>query len=893
MSTNTYPSHYLESLLHDLLDQDVDAMEFQRTGPDTIRITGRIHAGDSDAEEVRRLLEDIVEDALPGWTAEVDGTFVDGELPPNFLARARSIAHFPDAIYQVRGARKAGGRYGVTLWVRHQETFLGRKRNRARKLAEAFPEAVIELRSLGSQATVKELNTLPSVHAWLRPFVADLPGFKPEHVHAYKVDTGKEGIRLFHNASVTKKHLDRLARNITRATDILVTFEHRTSRADARAAIEVALGGLSWLEGYRITFQEKQSLFIVAADTDQSRKAHLADLARRLQGDTGFRVDIQIDIQRDVMVSRLLDDFPEDGIVTAIKHIDASMFEVEAYIPFDPARERLEAWSDQMEARWGAKILFTDPFMRAPDVRYRHLRGSDAETIALRYNRPLEFPPETIAQARTAAVIDWQRELQRRTDIRKTVVLSIDPERTKDIDDALSVVETGAGDLEVGVHIADVSAFVEPGSPLDQEAVLRGFTTYLVEGEIPVIPEVLANQACSLHGNEDSLCLSVFMTLTPRAELLDFRVERTVIHNHARLNYREAQAILDGTDHPYAWQVRTLGALSQRMRQARKATGALDLSLDEDPEKPSHQLIEEFMLLANECVGRFVRERHPEGLCLYRVHPDVTETSLAALSELARHLGVGFKITNQETMQQALESLLGTPKFDIFRFHVGRVLEKATYHVDPLGHGALAKEDYAHFTSPIRRYTDLIIHRLVGDILESFAAGRPRPDTSAASAGDNQARRVEDGGETAVAGSQSERESASRPPGEPKSVALPSGYTRESLMIIADHLNHVEVRVDAASFESHRLADLQFYDGARRQFSGRILSFMRGRMAIKLDQTDLMVYVRYQDFRQNKMMPLSVNDDLTSRYYALGQEVAVRTEGVNWAAKSIDARVIG
>ena len=850
MKPDRYTLSHVEAIVRETIGDDLSGMKVEQTGPHTLRVTGHISVGDEDPEEVRMLLEDLAEEALPGWTVFVDGTFVDGELPPNFLARARTIAHAPDVIYRVQGRRTHQG-FEVTVWVRHQDLFLGKKRNRARKLFETFPDAHITLRPLGTQARVQDLNTLPAVQAWLAPFLAAVPDITPENIHAYRVDPNRAAIRVYHNADASPKALDRLARRITRDTDILVTFEHRTSRADARGAIERALSRYDWIEGYRLTFQEKQSLFVASVDTDQSRKPELAALARRLQEETGFRVEIQIDIQRDVMVARLLENFPEQGIVTAVKHIDKDTFEVEAYVPFDPARETLEAWSDEMEARWGAKILFSEPFMRAPDVRYTHIRGSDAESIALRYNRPLQFSPEALAQAEEAAHIDWDRELARRLDIRDTVVLSIDPERTKDIDDALSVVETPEGDLEVGVHIADVSTFVPPNTALDREAMLRGFTTYLVEGEIPVLPEILANQACSLHGGKDSLSLSVFMTLTPEGELRDYRIARTAIHNYARLNYRQAQAILDGEDHPYAWQVRTLGALSRRLRSARKASGALDLSLEEDPEKPSHQLIEEFMLLANECVGRFVRENHPTGLNLYRVHPDVTDTSLTALSELARHLGVGFKVTSQETMQKALEALLGTPKFDIFRYHVGRVLEKATYHVDQLGHGALAKEDYAHFTSPIRRYTDLIIHRLIGDILDW-------PQDA-----------------------------------DPATHPLPSGYTRESLILIAEHLNHMEVRVDAASFESHRLAELQFYDGARRQFTGRILSFMRGRMAIKLDQTDLMVYVRYRDFKQDKMMPISIDDELTSRYYVLGQEVTVRTEGVNWAAKSIEARVVG
>jgi len=176
---------------------------------------------------------------------------------------------------------------------------------------------------------------------------------------------------------------------------------------------------------------------------------------------------------------------------------------------------------------------------------------------------------------------------------------------------------------------------------------------------------------------------------------------------------------------------------------------------------------------------------------------------------------------------------------------VGRVLEKAIYHVDQLGHGALAKEDYAHFTSPIRRYTDLIIHRLIEDVLC-----------------------LEERGGT-------------------------SCYSREDLQVMADHLNHMEIRVDAASYESHRLKDLQHFDGARRSYEGRILSFMRGRITVKLEQTDLLVHVRYQDLQQQSLMPTSINDEFSGRYFSLGEGVTIRTDGVDWRSKSINARIVG
>lgn len=836
---------YLDELVRATLEGEVTEIQLQVVGDGDLKITGWIYCDGSDPEETRVFLEELVEAELRGWRVRLDGVFMSRELPPNLVYHARAAAHFPEAVYQVLKV-KGGTEPVYRIRVRHQDQFLGKKRNKIAKLLEAVPGLKLEVVPLGRQEACNGLNTLPKVQAWMEPFAGRVPGFSTGHIHAYKLYSDRETILIQHNSKSDTRALDRLGRYIATVTDVLVQFEYRMSRAEARTLVEEAFSRLKWVEGFHVSFQEKNANFVVTVDCEKTRAEELHALTKELSGRTGFRVDAVIDIERDVMVSRLTRGFPEHAILTWIRHIDESLYEVEAYVPFDPAREQLEAWSDSMEAQWGAKILFSDPFLRSPDYRYRNIRGADAETIAVRYNRPQGFSPETLALAESLAVIDWDKELARRTDIRATVVCSIDPERTKDIDDALSVVALPDGNFEVGVHIADVSSFVPQGSILDQEAMMRGFTTYLSVGEIPVIPPVLSDQVASLHGNKDSLCMSVFMTLTPEGGMTGFRVERTAIHNHCRFAYAGAQKILNGhdPDHPFAWQILTLGELAQAMRANRKALGALDLSLEDDPEKPSHQLIEEFMLQANECVSRFLTDNHPTGLCLFRVHPDVTDSSLTGLRELAKHLKITTHITDQKSMQKALEEVLHTPKFDIFRYHVGRILEKATYHVDQLGHGALSKDDYAHFTSPIRRYTDLIIHRLIEDALYKDQSGGK------------------------------------------------ASYEKDELLAIAEHMNAMEIRVDAASFESHRLTDLQHYDGARRTYTGRILSFMRGRMAIKLDQTDLLVNVKYRDLKAEKLMPITIMDELTDRYYTLGDEVNVRTEGVDWASKSINARVV-
>ena len=806
---------------------------------DTIDVKGQIFVGKGDPEEQREFLELLVEDSLRGYQVNLSGLFVSRGIPINTITYTLKAAQSPDDVYSIEKISDTPPK--VRVKVRHQESFLGKKRARINKLYEWLPGVEFELRPLGSQFDVSTLRTLPLLHEWLTPLLKG-SGLSPEKVHTFKPDANSQSLHLVYDADIPPRHLRKLARQLMLRTDVDISFEQKMSRTRARETVEASFRQLNYLEGFHISHQEKTGTFVVTTDTEQKNLPRLQEVCKSLSQLTQARVEVVIDVEKDIMVGRLARSFPEDGILTWIKHIDQDLYEVEALIPFDDGNTRLNAWSDDMEATWGAKIMLSDPFLRAPDFRYRQLRGDDTDTIATRFNRPKAFSPEALALAdEMAASFDIEAEARKRRDFRGTPVLSIDPDRTRDIDDALSITALDNGQFEVGIHIADVAHFVPQGSALDHEAMMRSFTTYLKEGEIPVLPFVLANGVCSLHGDTDRLALSVFVHLTPEGDLTHYTVEKTVIHNWARLGYGGAQGMLNGKDHQFAWQVRTLGALSKKMRATRKESGALDLSLEEDPEKESHQLIEEFMLLANECVGRFLREQHPEGLCLYRVHPDVSENSYTALTRLAQHLRLNMVINDQNSMQKALEKTLGTDKFDIIRYHVGRTLEKAVYHVEQLGHGALAKEDYAHFTSPIRRYTDLIIHRLIEDVLYKEQRGGA------------------------------------------------SSYDKEALRPVIDHINHMEIRVDAASFESHRLSDLQFYDGARRTFDGRIVSFMKGRMAIKLHTTDLMVSVPYRDFTARDLMPVAITDELSDKWYTLGDEVKVRTDGVDWNTKQIKA----
>jgi len=815
------------------------------------RVTGLVMS-DDDPEELLPFLEEVAEDAA-GVPVYIDAPVISPGVPDSVRDRIRRGAETPADV--VRIARGAKGRH-ATVAVRHQERFLGTKRNRLPKLNKALAESGwrVSAEPLGAEFDVGGLGTLPDVQSFLAPHLPD--GVDVDRIHSHRVVARRQELQIKVDAPGTPPLvLRRWERRVRDATDVLLKVEDRISKTRAREAVSAAFEPLPHVARFQVRWTDKPPGLLVKVDAEQTHADGLDRLCSRLRDELGVDVSYVFDTGNELMADRLARAFPEDGILTRIKHVDGSLYEVEATLPLaEPAD--LEAWSDAMEATWGVELMISPAFLRAPDLRHRDELGADRETIARRYNRPGAFTQEVETQARDAATT-WDLEAEiaagTRRDIRPTVVMSIDPRRTKDLDDALSIDPVSEGVWDVGVHIADVGAFVPQGSPLDQEALRRSFTTYLAEGEIPVLPPVLSDEVCSLHGGQDSPALSLRIRLTDAGEVLETDLAHTVIHNHFRFDYSGAQAVLNGAEHEHADRLRTLNRLAKTLRQGRKDAGALDLNLEDDAEKASHQLIEEFMLLANECVARFLKEQHPIGLCLYRTHPEVPDMSFQALGAVAEYLRCPVEVRDQASMQAAMEHFAAQDdltSFRVFRFHVGRVLEKAIYHFEQLGHGALAKLHYAHFTSPIRRYSDLIVHRLIDDAL----AWR-------------------------------------RAPGDDPVVA--SSYRPEDLYSVCEHLNAMEIRVDAGSFESHRLEDLRRYDGGGRSAHGVIVGLMRGRVAVDLGTTDLRVSVRYRSERWiDEEMPVRVDDEITGLSFRLGQEVTVKTRGVDWGRKTIDALIV-
>ncbi len=830
-------------------DGDIENLKGEPIGPGCWAGTCWLRSAEEDHREVVAFYEELAE-AETGLAVFLQATVIDPAVPSPKHLLVIKAAERPSDVVQLR----MHGPNELRVRVRHQPLNLGVKRNRLPKLAQALGALSIEVEPLGRCLDAKELDSTAALQGFLGPFFDVVEGLELEAVHHHRVDPRRQILRLLVDAPrVSPVALLRLARDIRDASDLEVDLQHRIAPRRAQEAVYQALEALGGLNGFSTSWDERMEGVVVTVDAEPSRREALDRFVAGQAEALGVKVTYLFDTQRSLVVDRIAAAFPERGILTWIRHADEQMYVVEGMIPQEDAQV-LEEWSDQLERDWGLQVVIEEPFLRAPDLRHSHRLGSDEETIALRFNRPQGFPAEVLEQTRAMVeAFDVEAILAAdpsRRDIRDLVIASIDPARTEDLDDALSIEQVEPGVYEVGVHIADVCPFVPQGSPIDLEAQKRGFTTYLLKGEIPVLPKALANEICSLHGGQDSLAMSCFIRLDAEARVLGYRLERTLMHNHHRLNYREAQRILDTPldapdAHVTAPRLHALNGLAVKLRARRKAGGSLDLNLEPDPETPSHQLIEEFMLLANECVARFLIEHHPSQLCLYRTHPHVPDVNWGPLQQVAEHLRCPVRVKDQASMQRALEALAGTPAFEVFRFHVGQLLEKATYHFEQLGHGALAKLHYAHFTSPIRRYSDLIVHRLIEDALYADERG----------------------------GS--------------------SSYTREQLIPIQDHLNAMEIRVDAASFESHKLAELRRYDRPGMQLEGRIVGLMRGRLYISLDETDLRITVPYREAKpRNDPMPVRITDRESGISFSLGQRVQARGMGVDWMRKSIKARVV-
>ena len=363
---------------------------------------------------------------------------------------------------------------------------------------------------------------------------------------------------------------------------------------------------------------------------------------------------------------------------------------------------------------------------------------TEMNAILAEFGLPYKYP-EAVEEAASKLPTDiTSEEIATREDFRDVITFTIDPVDAKDFDDALSIQKIDDRTWEIGVHIADVSHYVTEGSIIDKEAFKRATSIYLVDRTIPMLPEHLCNFLCSLRPNEEKLTYSVIFTMNDKAEVKKSRITRSVIKSDRRFSYEEAQEIIEKGEGEFFEEISTLNMLAQKIRSRRFQAGAIDFQQAEvhfrldDKGKPlsvyfsesneSHQLIEEFMLLANRTVAEKIGRKVPGGsnpkTFVYRIHD---EPNMEKMSMLAKFVGkLGYKMrsaSGRTTSASALNSLLkdvhGTKEQNVIEQISLRTMQKARYSTGNIGHYGLAFRYYTHFTSPIRRYPDLLVHRLL------------------------------------------------------------------------------------------------------------------------------------------------------------------------------------
>jgi ribonuclease R len=379
------------------------------------------------------------------------------------------------------------------------------------------------------------------------------------------------------------------------------------------------------------------------------------------------------------------------------------------------------------------------------------LNETEMHAILAEFGLPYKFPEEIEAEANAIPETISSEEIARRLDMRDVLTFTIDPADAKDFDDAISVKYLENGHYEIGVHIADVTHYVRPDTGIEREAYARATSVYLVDRTVPMLPEKLSNNLCSLRPNEDKLTFSAVFELNDEAKIIKEWFGRTVIHSDRRFSYEEAQEVLENPTEEgenFSRELTLLNQLAHKLRAERFAKGAVNFettevkfNLDENGKplglytkirKDAHKLIEEFMLLANKRVPEFIYQKsknkaHPNTM-IYRIHEEPDMEKLRIFAAFAGRLGYKLKIENEKVAAQSLNQLMadleGKPEQNALEQLAIRTMAKARYSTEDVGHFGLAFRRYSHFTSPIRRYPDMIAHRL----LQHYLDGKPSPD---------------------------------------------------------------------------------------------------------------------------------------------------------------------
>jgi ribonuclease R len=488
----------------------------------------------------------------------------------------------------------------------------------------------------------------------------------------------------------------------------------------------------------------------------------------------------------------------------------------------------------------------------------------DAKAVIFSHHLPLDFPPHVLSASEDIPQAIPAETIQERQDQRDLTCFTIDPRTARDFDDAVSIEIDGAGVRRVGIHIADVSYYVTEGGALDHEAMARGTSVYLVDSVVPMLPERLSNDICSLKPGEDRLAFSVFVSFDTQNRILSTEIVSTVINSKARLTYEQAQEAIEGKDQlgSLGDAVRDLEQLRQALTKSRLEDGAIDFDLPEpefeldDSGMPvlisarerlsSHRLVEEFMLLANRIVAERITE---EGIpSLFRVHGRPDPDSLEMFKSMAATFGVRIpdgSFNSGKAITNFLNSVADKRIATVLNERLLRSMKKAEYTPKNIGHFGLAMPDYTHFTSPIRRYPDLLTHR----ILREKLTGKLDKDRR-----DVLTQRLPDLGELS---------------------------TRRE--IVAKQAEWDSIKIKQARYLGQHLGET---------FSGTIVSVRGMGFFVRLDDilADGLIHVRslHDDYYVYDEMAATLTGERSGRTFRLGDRVEVEVASADWKQKRID-----
>lgn len=495
---------------------------------------------------------------------------------------------------------------------------------------------------------------------------------------------------------------------------------------------------------------------------------------------------------------------------------------------------------------------------------------TEIKAVLAKYNLDEEFPTRVLKEAQE---IEENQDPGERLDYRKKNCFTIDPQDAKDFDDAVSIEKLKNGNFLVGVHIADVSHYVKENSELDKEALKRGTSVYLVDKVVPMLPEVLSNNICSLRPNEDRLTYSVLIEMTEMGDVKKFDIKKTIINSKRRFTYSEAQEVIDTKKGDLKKDVLQLYKISKNLTKKRMAEGSLDFESKEvkftftktgkvkdiviKERLDSMRLIEEFMLLANKCVTIYVSQKQRKDKrnypFIYRVHDLPDSEKLKQLSEFIKQFGYNIKlkgpVPNKASLKNLLDEIKGKPEEFVINDQLIRSMAKAIYTDQNIGHYGLGFEDYTHFTSPIRRYPDLIVHRILHDYIS----------------GDNLNGSI--------------------------------GKYSKVLPEIAKHCSLMEQNAVSAEREVIKIRQIEYINRhLKKTFHGIVSGIIERGMFIEIDEILIEGMVRFKDLRDDYYEYDEKNHRAvgrrTRKSYHAGQEVKVRVIKTNMETKKIDFELI-